>query len=132
MDLRKIYQTLLRRGMPEHPSGVRYFPEQRFGTHGWCMNAATEEYCSVLAMITEDDAHAMITMWALAWYMADPDRQPETYEAGVCANHLLVTRDSAMLGNCSRDGFTGGYYHDGRVVDILDAIVVATSHLEPK
>lgn len=70
MELREIYETLLRRGMPEHPRLLSCFwPEQG---HYWAQPNPELLSSAPGPTIAADDACDLITMRALRWVNSFP------------------------------------------------------------
>lgn len=114
MNLREIYATLMRRGMPEHQA-LR--PASMVG-NCWRLDGP-----SSTAFIDWDDpvAYDLITMHALRWALGRLDSETarnavylEVFSDGSC----VIERGGEVLGESD--------------TDILAAILAATEHLEPK
>lgn len=118
MNLHEIYKTLMRRGMPKHRDLV------------WTAFAEPCVACALngdVAILTTNTAHDLIAMHALRWFYAavDPEAIIERYNG--------PTRPTGNKG----PGFALQYMLNGEGWDvfrdtILDCILAATAHLEPK
>lgn len=125
MELREIYETLLRRGMPEHDE-LEWRGSEDFGIGVWVFNKSEPiSFGNGPMFMGERYARDLITMHALRWLKTLP----------------------GMRGGCQRwqdgwnvfldDDYWSGKKNDPRIYkfaanECLDAILAATAHLEPQ
>lgn len=117
MTLHTDYQKLIARGMPEVPR-LEVRTDEPYGL--WWKRSHHSD-CEPIP-VPEDDARALITMHALEWFYAtvDPeaciDRNANPVRFSV--SYMLPGDDSTA--------------YDAYGVTLLDAIIAATKHLEPR
>lgn len=119
MNLHDQHQTLLRRGMPEHPrlswredeTGLRDAPPHywhwQFDNDDWSTMASARSFG---VSVNEDDARDLITMHALRWFRGRVERH---WNGDFRATKFKD--DTFCIGDT-----------------LLEAILAATEHLEPK
>lgn len=119
MTLHEIYETLLRRGMPEHPTlrhgSVPLYPAGVITSADmgnlWTLNGVR---------VAESDARDLLTMHALRWWVrVKTDVQTRVTVAYPMSSLEQVLASAAV---CLFDANTG----------ILEVVETATRHLEPK
>lgn len=121
MNLQQQYETLLRRGMPEHPR-LYYHPGGRGGTPAFVTSLSTVGALYPLTHAADDDARDLITMHALRWWFETErlDWGGEILKRG----NIIMDESRVSLG---RDGVGVG-----TAPTILEAILAATERLEKK
>lgn len=127
--LHEQYATLLRRGMPEHPDlrvddtrGPDFvFAVRKAKANGW----ATVDAKSV--------ARDLITAHALRWYRGDRNAHCKANGAPIEIDAVIL--DISMGGDgttCMGEMDYEGYRTHYEQPAILEAILAATEHMEPK
>lgn len=119
MELHETYSTLIRRGMGEHERlwwcEPRPLSMTRFEPF-WALPPSVSG--SHVQKIHEDDARDLIEAHALRWWQSIPDR----------AHGVIMNPGGPVVCDDLSDG---GDVKSGAGPTILDAILVATEHLEP-
>lgn len=135
MNLHEIYQTLLRRGMPGHPrlKVATWHGDSPSGAVWLTMwGEPPEPWLEMLVngfwqKVTDDDASDMITMHALRWCL----KKVATKSASFNWCEWPTSRSKRSFDICNED-FIGECDIDASGTTILEAILAATEHLEPK
>lgn len=127
MNLHETYATLVRRGMPKHPD---IFNAGSYLAHSAC------EYDGRNGCLSGSDTRDLITMHALRWLATLRSETPKIYKPEININWYehddCVNLSMTQVKGGPQMHYKGHLMGRGLAEALLEHIVAATAHLEPK